>query len=108
MAALVSTGIGVIGVGGVLALSGASALWGGMLGGYLGTAVGGVGWDEHQEFGYVALEPGEVLVVVCSHGQPVLTLAPAARQRRSTHLQDRHDRLIDPAGSVRSTRNERR
>ncbi len=73
MAALASTGIGVIGVGGVLALSGASALWGGMLGGYLGTAAGGVGWDEHQEFGYVALEPGEVLVVVCSHGQPDLT-----------------------------------
>ena len=70
IAALASTGFGVIGVGGVLALSGASALWGGLLGGYLGTAVGEVGWEEHQEFGYVALEPGEVLVVVCSHGQP--------------------------------------
>jgi hypothetical protein len=70
IAALASTGFGVIGVGGVLALSGASALWGGLLGGYLGTAVGDVGWEEHQEFGYVALEPGEVLVVVCSHGQP--------------------------------------
>jgi hypothetical protein len=45
-------------------------LWGGLLGGYLGTAVGDVGWEEHQEFGYVALEPAEVLVVVCSHGQP--------------------------------------
>jgi len=70
IAALASTGFGVIGVGGVLALSGASALWGGLLGGYLGTAAGEVGWEEHQEFGYVALEPGEVLVVVCSHGQP--------------------------------------
>ncbi len=70
IAALATTGFGVIGVGGVLALSGASALWGGMLGGYLGAVGGDVAWDEHQEFGYVALEPGEVLVVVCSHGQP--------------------------------------
>ena len=71
IAALAATGVGgVIGVGGVLALAGASALWGAMLGGYLGTAVGSVGWDEHEDFGYLALEPGEVLLVVCSHGQP--------------------------------------
>ena len=69
IAAIASTGFGVIGVGGVLALSGASALWGGLLGGYLGTAAGDVAWEEHQDFGYVALEPGEVLVVVCSHGR---------------------------------------
>lgn len=70
IAAIASTGFGVIGVGGVLALSGASALWGGMLGGYLGASTGEVSWEEHEDFGYVALEPGEVLVVVCSHGQP--------------------------------------
>jgi hypothetical protein len=71
IAALAATGVGgVIGVGGVLALAGASALWGAMLGGFIGTAVGSVGWDEHEDLGYLALEPGEVLVVVCSHGQP--------------------------------------
>lgn len=67
---LAATGVGAIGVGGVLALSAASALWGGMLGGYLGTGAGEVGWEEHQEFGYVSLDPGEVLIVVCSHGEP--------------------------------------
>ncbi len=67
---LAATGVGAIGVGGVLALSAASALWGGMLGGYLGTGVGEVGWEEHEQFGFVALEPGEVLIVVCSHGEP--------------------------------------
>ncbi|HYN34248.1 MAG TPA: hypothetical protein VES40_16610 [Ilumatobacteraceae bacterium] len=71
IAALAATGVGgVIGVGGMLAFAGASALWGAMLGGYLGTAVGSVGWDEHEDFGYVPLEPGEVLLVVCSHGEP--------------------------------------
>ena len=71
VAALAATAVGgVFGVGGVLALAGASALWGAMMGGYVGTAVGATEWDEHQDFGYLALEPGEVLVVVCSHGQP--------------------------------------
>ncbi len=70
IAALAATGVGAIGVGGVLAVSAASALWGGMLGGFIGTATGDVGWEEHQEFGYVALDPGEVLIVVCSHGEP--------------------------------------
>ncbi len=67
---LAATGVGAIGVGGILALSAASALWGGMLGGYLGTTAGESGWEEHQEFGYVSLDPGEVLIVVCSHDEP--------------------------------------
>ena len=70
IAALAATGVGVIGVGGMLALAGASALWGAMLGGYIGTTVGAVSWDEHEDFRYLALEPGEVLLVVCSHHQP--------------------------------------
>jgi hypothetical protein len=70
VAALAATGVGVIGIGGILALAGASALWGAMLGGFIGTTVGSVGWDEHADFGYLALEPGEVLLVVCSHDQP--------------------------------------
>jgi len=68
LAALAVPGIGVIGVGGMLALAGASALWGGLLGAYLGAAVGGSGWTEHEDIGYTALKQGEVLVVVCSHG----------------------------------------
>jgi len=70
IAALAATGVGVLGVGGVLAVGAASAFWGVMLGGYLGAARGTRSWDEHQDFTYTALKPGEVLVVVCSHGRP--------------------------------------
>ena len=74
--ALAATGVGaVIAVGGILALGGASSLMGGVLGGYLGVAAGFTDWNEHQDFGYRALEPGEVLVVVCSHGQPDVVTA---------------------------------
>jgi hypothetical protein len=38
------------------------------MGSYAGAAKGAQGWTEHEKFGYDALEPGEVLVVVCSHG----------------------------------------
>jgi hypothetical protein len=68
LAALAVPGVGVIGVGGVLALAGASALWGGLLGAYLGVAAGDSAWAEHEEIGFTALDEGEVLVVVCSHG----------------------------------------
>ena len=70
LASLAIPGIGVIGVGGLLALTGASALWGGLLGAYLGAAAGEQAWAEHEEIAYTALEQGEVLVVVCSHGHP--------------------------------------
>lgn len=70
VAALAATGVGVIGVGGLLAIAGASAVWGAMLGGFIGTTVGAVSWDEHEDFRFLALEPGEVLLVVCSHDQP--------------------------------------
>ena len=80
LATLAVPGIGVIGVGGVLALAGASALWGGLLGTYLGAAAGETGWAEHEAIGYTALERGQVLVVVCSHGH-----ADAVRQSMKRH-----------------------
>lgn len=68
MAALAVPGLGVLGLGGTLAFAGASALWGSLLGGYTGATVGDVGWTAHEDLSYAALQPGEVLVVVCSHG----------------------------------------
>ncbi len=70
LAGLVVPGIGLIGLGGMFALAGASALWGGLIGGYVGAAAGDEGWNAHRDLTYTALEPGEVLVVVCSHGHP--------------------------------------
>jgi hypothetical protein len=69
LASLVVPGVGLIGLGGMLAFAGASALWGGMVGGYLGAAPGLDGWTAHADIRYTALEPNEVLVVVCSHGR---------------------------------------
>ncbi len=66
--ALAVPGIGAIGLGGTLAVAGVSALWGGLLGAYTGAAVGEVGWTAHEDLSYTALQKGEVLVVVCSHG----------------------------------------
>jgi hypothetical protein len=68
LAALAVPGIGVIGLGGTLAVAGVSALWGGLLGAYTGAAVGEAGWEVHEKLSYTALQQGEVLVVVCSHG----------------------------------------
>lgn len=68
LAGLAVPGIGLIGLGGMFALAGASALWGGMIGAYVGAAAGDEGWNAHRDLTYTALEPGEVLVVVCSHG----------------------------------------
>lgn len=66
LAALAVPGIGLIGVGGMFAFAGASALWGGLIGAYLGTAKGAEGWTIHEDLDYTALESGEVLMVVCS------------------------------------------
>ena len=70
VAALAVPGIGLVGLGGMFAIAGASALWGGLIGGYVGATVGDEGWNAHRDLSYTALEPGEVLVVVCSHGHP--------------------------------------
>ena len=67
LVALAVPGIGPITVGGMLAVTGASAMWGGVLGAFLGASAGASGWIEHEDIGYTALEEGEVLVVVCGH-----------------------------------------
>lgn len=69
LAGLVVPGIGTVGVGGILALAGASTLWGGTVGAYLGAAAGERSWAAHEDLSYIALDPGEVFVVVCSHGR---------------------------------------
>lgn len=68
--ALTVPGAGVIGAGGVLAIAGASALWGALLGGYFGVAAGETALDAHADIAEKALDEGEVLVVVLSHGHP--------------------------------------
>jgi hypothetical protein len=68
VAGLAVPGIGLVGVGGMFALAGASALWGSLIGGYLGARAGDEAWNAHHDLGYTPLEPGEVLVVVCTHG----------------------------------------
>ena len=67
---LAVTGVGTIGVGGLLALGAASGLGGSMLGGYIGVAAGDQSLAVHEQLADAALEPGEVLIAVCSHGQP--------------------------------------
>jgi len=67
LAALTVPGIAV---GGLLALASAGAGWGGFLGGYVGIGVGEKAINEHADIELLALRPGEVLVVVCSHGYP--------------------------------------
>ncbi|MBN2624971.1 MAG: hypothetical protein JXA83_16445 [Acidimicrobiales bacterium] len=59
---------GVLGLGGILAAGAGSGLGGAMLGGYLGIGHDNRAFDERDELSSVPLEPGQVLVVVCSHG----------------------------------------
>ena len=59
----------ILGVGGVLAIGGVSALWGALLGGYLGAGRGSSAWNAHQQLLLTALHEGQVLVVVCDHGR---------------------------------------
>ena len=91
LAGLVVPGIGLVGLGGMFALAGASALWGGMIGGYVGAAAGDEGWNAHRDLSYTALEPGEVLVVVCSHGHPDAVRDVLERHRGRIHpIDQRH------------------
>ncbi|MCD9622640.1 hypothetical protein [Rhabdothermincola salaria] len=62
-------GIGVLGVGGLLGVGVASAVGGAMLGGYLGIAAASEERDEHEALEHLPLQPGEVIVAVCSHGR---------------------------------------
>jgi hypothetical protein len=90
LAAFAVPGIGLIGVGGMFAIAGASALWGGLVGAYLGAAAGDEGWAAHADLSYTALQPGEILVVVCSHGR-----ADTVREVLERHAGRVH--AVDPA-----------
>jgi hypothetical protein len=68
VAGLALPGIGLVGLGGMFAFAGASALWGGLIGGYLGAAAGDTTWNVHRDLTYTPIQQGEVLVVICSHG----------------------------------------
>jgi hypothetical protein len=96
VAGLAVPGIGLVGVGGMFAFAGASALWGGLIGGYLGATAGDRAWNVHRDFGYTALQPGEVLVVVCSHGHADAIDQVAARHEGRIHrVQPEHLGLPD-------------
>ncbi len=85
---LAVTGVGTIGVGGLLALGAASSLGGSILGGYIGVAAGDESLAVHEHLAAAALQPGEVLVAVCSHGHP-----DTVRQ-----ILQRHGGTMRPAG----------
>lgn len=70
ISAVVAIPGGFIGLGGILALGAGSTLGGAMLGGYVGQDTAGRAFNERQELEEVHLEPGQVLVVACSHGRP--------------------------------------
>lgn len=69
--ALVVPGLGTLGVGGVLAAGGLSgALAGTYVGALLGLAAEEKVLDEEWDWERVPLEPGQMLVVIASHGHP--------------------------------------
>lgn len=70
IAAIVFVPGGVIGLGGILALGAGTTLGGAMVGGYVGQDTADRAFDERQELSDVHIEPGQVLVVGCSHGRP--------------------------------------
>jgi hypothetical protein len=70
LAALAVPGLGVLGIAGLFAVGAATGLGGAMLGGYLGVAAADRALAEHDEISHTPLQIGEVLVAVCSHGQP--------------------------------------
>ena len=61
---------GVVGLGGILALGVPIGMGGAVLGGFLGDALAERSFAEREELDDVPLEPGQVLVAVCSHGHP--------------------------------------
>jgi hypothetical protein len=63
-------GLGVLGLGGLFAVGAASGFGGAMLGGFLGIAAADRELLQHAELSETPLDPGEVLVAVCSHGEP--------------------------------------
>jgi len=65
--ALISATTGGLGLGGALAMGGAGAVWGVILGGAAGLAHGEASRTEHEHLLSEHLEPGQVMVVVDSH-----------------------------------------
>jgi hypothetical protein len=59
---------GIVGIGGILAAGAGTGVGGAMLGGYLGEAMSDRAFSEREELLETQLEPGQVLVAVCSHG----------------------------------------
>jgi hypothetical protein len=69
--ALAIPGVGILGVGGILAAGGLTgALAGTFLGALLGLASEEHELDEEWDWERLPLQPGEVLVVVADHGHP--------------------------------------
>jgi hypothetical protein len=66
--------VGAIGVGGLLAVGAATGLGGALVGGYLGVANEEQALSVHEQIARTQLKPGQVLVAVCSHGHPDMTL----------------------------------
>lgn len=75
---------GVVGLGGILLFGLPGGLVGGMLGGYAGDDVGERAFFEREELVATKLEPGQVLVAVCSHGHP--EMAEAVFERHGGQL----------------------
>ncbi|MEX2100671.1 MAG: hypothetical protein WEB19_04575 [Acidimicrobiia bacterium] len=61
---------GVIGLGGILAFGAAGGLSGAYFGAFFGESAGERASTEREELSSTRLEPGQVLVAVCSHGHP--------------------------------------
>ncbi len=71
MLALAIPGVGILGVGGILAAGGLTgALAGTFLGALLGLASEEHVLDEEWDWERIPLQPGQVLVVVADHGHP--------------------------------------
>lgn len=70
IAAVTLLPMGVIGLGGVLALGATTGLGSAVLGGLLGEDMADHDFVEHEEIAARRLEPGQVLVTVCGHGHP--------------------------------------
>lgn len=87
--ALFAAVTGGIGLGGILAASGAGAMWGVILGGAGGVAHGEPTREEHERLLSEHLDPGQVMVVVDSHD----------RVHSVTQILLDHDATIRPGGS---------
>lgn len=84
--ALATLAVPGLAVGGILALAGVGAGWGAYLGSSIGIGVGERASDEHRELELTALQPGEVLVVACSHGHADAVQATMRRHHGTVRM----------------------